>query len=872
MSRPLIYFLALFLPAVLVFKAIFLPGTLVSGDAPYLFTTGMREFLGNAQTWNEWGNVLGGVNAALWLYPINFLYGLIGMLGFGNDVSIRAAFFIPAIVLSLVSSATFARSLGFAKTTVVFTTLLYVLNTYFLLLLDGGQVGIALAYGLFPFVLLWVRKLLNRPLLNNFFIVLVLFNLLIHADVRVAAIALLAGLIWKLFEYIGERERPNNKSFIAISALLVLSALLNAYWIFPLVSLGAENLSTQVSGLQLTSLLNSLALFQPHWPANEFGNVSPPPFYFVLLPLIWIFGQMLSPSKKALPLVMTLLVFAFLAKGTTPPLGSAYEFFLEKVPFASLFRDSTKFFIPLILFSGLLMGETVELLSKHKNKLLSKVLPLGVYVYLLFLIYPALLGQLNGALSSKPLETDYQKIADHISRENDLFRTAWFTSKPPFAYHSNIHPAIDARYLANKKPIASLNVGSYDRFNFLTSPIADEWLELFNIKYLYFKPDEKSLNDEKQKEEWNALVSRVEENKEIKKVNWGLRFPAYELSNPKPRVFGKETATIVVGAQDVYEKLLEKNPNYDISNNLFFFAEDGLVNMNALLSTNPRHVSILLNDKSKLDLQMSLVKWLFPASAQTKSEWAQRSAGDYLRWKYEFLINGVDTKELDYGKGVSFSTVAGEKISFDLSSEPGEYVLAVRVLDKKGATPLKLRFNNIDLANDKGTESSFQWRIFPVKVARQAILEIENPGGFHAVNVATLVPKETWDNTSISTEDYLKHFKVTNIDKLAVLENPIENISFELKEPSIVTTEDVQPGWLVFSSTYDKNWQAYSREHLTMSLPAYSSFNSFYVPEASDVDIRYKGQDLLQTGLKISLVTLVILIIAFVGLRFKRKK
>ena len=102
--RKILFFGLLVIPAVLVFKAILLPGTLVSGDAPYLFTQGLKDLQGIPQTWNEWGNALGGVNSTLWLYPINFLYGLAGIAtSLGNDLSMRLIFFVPAILSAFIS-------------------------------------------------------------------------------------------------------------------------------------------------------------------------------------------------------------------------------------------------------------------------------------------------------------------------------------------------------------------------------------------------------------------------------------------------------------------------------------------------------------------------------------------------------------------------------------------------------------------------------------------------------------------------------------------------------------------------------------------------------------------------------------------------
>ena len=855
--RKLLFFGLLVIPALLVFKGILLPETLVSGDAPYLFTQGLKDLQGIPQTWNEWGNALGGVNGALWLYPINFLYGLIGMAAsLGNDLSMRLIFFVPAILSAFISCILFARYLRLSNLATLFVSLLYVLNTYFLLLLDGGQVGVALAYGIFPLTLLFIKKLLDKPSTNTFFVALLFFNVHLHTDVRIAAVSMLTALVWKLF------EKPKPKSFLIILLLIALTIPLNAYWLYPLTSLGSANLSGGVAGLQLTSLLNSLTLFQPHWPGNEFGVVSPVPWFFLLLPMIWIVGQVLSPNKKTLPLVLTLLTFGFLAKGTTPPLGFLYEGFLGKVPFASLFRDSTKFFPPLILITGILIGETAECFSKNKNKLVSKIVPVGIYVYLLFLIFPAFTGGLSGALSSKPLEKDYQIVADNVSSQSAEFRTAWFESQPPFAYFSNRQPALDGRYLVNKKPIASINVGSFDSFNFLNSPLSDEWLELFNIKYLMLKPDEKL-----KKDEWGTLVNSVEQNKEIKKADWGTSLGVYELTNTKPRVFETPQAVLVVGSENIYEKLLEKNPDYDMANFAYFFAEDGVFDPYSLKDLNPSHMLLILNSKDKLDFQMSFLQKFFHSPNDVEeSEWAKRNSSEFLKWKYEFLVNGIETKEFDYKKGVSFSTVAGEKIKIDLPAEGESYYLAIRELDELGTTPLKLTApSGLNMANDDDRSSgNFEWRVFgKLAPTKNDFIIAENPGGFHAINAIAFIPESAWNESFRLLDEYLKKYRVITLDELAAEEQKWEKVDFTLNEPSTLKVRGVKSGWLVFSSTYDENWQG--------SLPAYSSLNSWYIHQTGDLVIEYKGQKLLRDGLKVSLITLVLLLIGFLALKFNKR-
>ncbi|MEK6885309.1 MAG: hypothetical protein AABY22_37100, partial [Nanoarchaeota archaeon] len=216
-----------------VFKAIFLTGPTVWGDAPYYYLERFKEFTLGPLVWESRGS-LGIVNDLYFLYPFMFIYNSLGALfNFSNDLAIRLVFYFPAIFFSFLSSLLFTRYLGFSSLVSLFTVLLYSTSTYIILLIDGGQVGVALAYGTFPLTLISLHKLFDKNSFNQFLITLAVLMLLIIADVRFAIIAALSFFIWKALE---------NKDFFTIDILkklrifgvLFFSAiLLSSYWLIP---------------------------------------------------------------------------------------------------------------------------------------------------------------------------------------------------------------------------------------------------------------------------------------------------------------------------------------------------------------------------------------------------------------------------------------------------------------------------------------------------------------------------------------------------------------------------------------------------------------------------------------------------------------
>lgn len=862
------FLILLAVPAFLVFRAFFLPaspaggpGPLAWGDAPYFYPEGLRELVSEPAAWVSRGNNFGAVNNILWLSPLMFLYGALHtFLGLGNDIIIRILFYFPAVILAFVTPVLFTRYLKLPRTTQFFASLLYGLNTYFLLLIDGGQVGVALAYGIFPLSLLFLRKLWDKPSPNNFYLALIFLVLTSIADPRIAIISLLTLFIWVLADQItGNRKLQLNEVRWA-AVLVVAYVAVSSYWLLPLLKISGQEF--EGSGTSFVLLRHSLLLFQPHWPLNEFGKISMPPFYFLGIPIL-VFGSLLftfsrqkqvfrRASHNVLVFGLVFLLLTFLVKGESPPLGQAYQWVVANFPFGAAFRDSTKFFAPLLLFGGLLIGITVDAVGRWRRP--STLL---VYIYLLFLIHPAVLGNLNFVLSSRTHSPDLGVIYERLRNDEGFFRTAWFPEKHPLTLHTQEKPALDAKELTDERPFASLNVGTFDLFNFLHREEFLDWFDLLGIKYFVFSGDhrEVELNDEKRKE-WNNLLELVDGIPGLERVDWDVDIPVYRNSQTKPHLFFTDKLIAVVGSDNIYQKLREANFDFSVSNQAFVFFEDGKLEPRDLQGIASESAVLVFNEKGEEDLAMSFLQKYFvkPADA-VSSEWAVRSPGDYLRWKYELLVNKVDTKEFDYGRGIAFSTVKGEKISWSLDvPNGGDYILAVRALQ----------------------ETEFSWDISEVRLEKGIYpLTLTNDTEFAAVNVAALIPKKDWESAQDLVRQFTGHFPVEKLDGVDELEKLItgsgwQEVNFEKINQTrykIAPTSDIS--WLVFTDSYHPMWKFEKGVELLPSYPFYSAVNGFYVePNWRDTWIVFDGQREVRWGFYYTTVFALFLAITYL---WKRK-
>lgn len=847
MSRRISYLLLLIALAI-VFKKFFLPGPLVWGDAPYFYKEGFKELISIPSLWTTRGNTFGGANLFIWIYPLMFIYGVLGnFLHLGNDVILRLLFYFPSLIFGFSGIYLFTKHLKLSNTITFFASLIYLINTHLLLIADGGQVGLFLAYGLFPFVLYQIIKFTKLSSVKNFLITLISAFALTVVDFRISAICLLAAFLFKLF-------RPKDLAKILLIAVCILG--LSGYWIIPALNLPLNAIETGVSGLQTTSFLNSFFLFSPNWPANQFGQITPPYFYFALVPILIFSGAFLKNKKEFYYLSLMFLVFAFLSKGTTPPIGNLYNLLIN-TKIGSVFRDSTKFFIPLTLFAGVLIGLSVEQISKKfKSNNLKLIFQISVYLYILFLIWQGLFGKLNGVLGKNPNVSDFQKVYQYVSNDNYNFeRTAWFTEKSPFAFHTESKQSLDAKDLVNFRPFAAMNVGTGDRFNFVNNPNYLDWFDLFGIRYLILSGNPRMTNlPESDIKDWDRLTNLLANDKRLQKANIDTIFPVYQNPSIHPNKFFVDKSFVVIGSDNIYEKLKVLDQNFSVSNSGFLFLEDGKLDPALLQNVATTSAVLIFNNKTKDDLKMSFLEKYFVApTSSVNSQWSIFTSNDYLKYKYELLTRNIKFDDFDYNLGIAFSTIKGEKIDFNLDVPlDGDYFLAIRNMDKDNQN---MHWDYIHLNNlKKGIYHYSQ----------------ENKNGVEILNAIALIPKNEMANAESLANNFIglfQNYDISNKQDTPKLTQIIKSVKWENLQGLTIDKN----GWIIFTDTFNPKWELQNRfEEVSPSLPMYSSINGFYVdPKWSEPRIFFKGEDDLRWGIYITGLSVLLIMLGLLGIKAK---
>lgn len=857
------FFLGLVVPTLLVFKSLLLPGTAVWGDAPYFYQDGLKELISEPEYWTSKGNNFGGIQLGLWLYPIVFFYGILGsLLKLGNDELIRSVFYFPAIAFSFLGAYLFARFLSKDKIVVFFTTLFYVFNTYFLLLVDGGQVGVALAYGLFPLALWSLNKVYHGADSRQLAIALVINSLLSFADFRIFLVLIFTFLAWKIISVIAKEENTNFP--VKCLFVFLFCVLINSYWLLPILKLGWEAPFQKAFNGESVSLLHSITLFQPHWPDNVFGFTQKPLVYFLVVPLVIFIGLLLDRSRKNIILLVLFLIFAFLAKGGGKPFGQLYEFIVGSLPFGTAFRDSTKLFIPTILFAGILLSGSLSRLSLFIPIRIFRYLFLfSAYLFLLFLIKPALTQSMSGVLSWKGLPKSYQVLKDYLAGNEGFFRVVWVPERSPYSFQSKRVNSLDGQTLVSERPFARVNQGN-DPYNFLaqSSAVNTDFFQALGIKYLVLSGSSREKSPLTDSGRIPEVYGSLKDNNFLQELHLeGFDSPLFSVAGTKSHFYTVDKMYAVVGSDDIYEKIKEVNPNFEIEESGFVFVEDGKFDPRVLNGLDPSSLEVIFNSKGENDLILSYLQNRFVLPERSKSNWYIGSSSDYVKTKYELLQKGVVFKDFDYQSDISFSSVPQERQVFDLSSlSEGANTLTFRFAGSKGSK-IGVSFAGEEYLVEVEKEGDMSWFVKKFDNLKKGNykLILENRSGVVLVNVAALIPQDEWEDAKFKSQELLNTHKVYDTQQI------LSFGKFENRETSgeidITGTGTLRYGgigkkgkWLIFSDHFSNSWFLKSGSNFRASIPAYSMVNAYYFDKDGKFELINNGQEQVRWGLYISLL------------------
>lgn len=504
-------------------------GSISAGDLGFFYPINIKEYWQPPLSWESFRNSgLGGYAIPFQgAFFYNLPIGILSRLVTSFSLIQRLVWFWPILVFSLFSSWFFSSLVpiptpgsnrGFST---ALTVGILVFNTYFFMVLLGGQITVALAYAIFPLVLALFLRIINqeRPKPVRVIVFSLALALLVAFDLRFAYLFFLIVFFYFLFHLFSQKFSLKTSFKLIKKYCLVfipagfIATALHLYWLLPLFLIRRPSLPAGydqagwVEFLSFADFSQALSLLHPNWPEGIFGKTYFMRPEFLILPIL-AFSSLLFitnnksqasnhkqyqnskskiQNKRITQLLITnysitffaslALIGAFLAKGSNPPFGEVYLWLFNHFPGMNMFRDPTKFYVLVAVSYSVLIPFSVSeiytlLSSKFKvqgSKLqfevksyLPEIFVLLVACYWLLLIRPAWVGQLGGTFRTKKVPREYLALKDFVGNQDEYFRTFWVPQKQRFGFYANSHPAIAAEAFVTdsvcREPFCSLKI------------------------------------------------------------------------------------------------------------------------------------------------------------------------------------------------------------------------------------------------------------------------------------------------------------------------------------------------------------------------------------------------------------------------------
>jgi hypothetical protein len=576
----------LFLAAILlIYRNWLLSPEIIGGDWPYFFPENIKAFSFLPPPWDStYGNGFGGSHVVYaldsYLYFTGWFFS--DILKIPWPIVYKFFWFGMALALSIYSIYYLIKKSFplLPKPCFFMASFLYITNTYILLVLGGGQIGVGLGYAIAPLVLAWFIQLIDKPHVRYSLLAGLLFALHVLFDFRIAYITMAAIVLYYLLQIKWKSVQKNTYDFLLIFIIpLCLTVLLHMFWLLPFFFIGQQSViqlgsaytsPASVKFLSFAQLENTIGLLHPNWPENIFGKVGFMRPEFLLLPLI-VFSSLLFlnqkgmkvlEKKKILFFALTALLAIFLAKGANDPFGNIYLWLFQTIPGFIMFRDPTKWYtlialsysvlIPVSLYSA---GQVFK--SKVKiQKYLPGLLVLTITAYLLFLIQPAVLGKLSGTFETHKVPAEYERLKNILTADNSFSRTLWMPRFQRFGYNSENHPAVEEAAILDATNSAEIN--KTFKNNTLQKKLAD--LSINYIIVPYDSEQEIFLKDRKYNpSERKKIVATLDKTPWLHKDLRFKHLAVYRLNASEEHIFLENNEKIT------YKKLSSTSYTIDVT-------------------------------------------------------------------------------------------------------------------------------------------------------------------------------------------------------------------------------------------------------------------------------------------------------------------
>lgn len=866
------YFFTLILLLFFVFWIWWIPGLRVANDFSLVSNDWLKLQFDIPRAWNERGaEGLGEYGVfILWSYPINFIFGVSANLGLNFEVWERILVLL-FIFLGSISIWKLLSTYRLSDKSKLIGSLFYLINTYSILLIDGGQLSIALSYGLFPLAYLLISEAVHSGMRKKIIAGLVI-SILSFFDIRFLYILFLLLIFRALFDILeGQKNRLKIlwRWIITGFAAGLVVLVLNSFWLIAIlktpIDKGILSSFTKISA-NLFSIGHPILVISPHWYKNVFGWISQLKSEFILLPILILLAPILRRKDKNTLFWLLVAIFSiFLAKGGSEPLPQIYPWLHANIPGFYLFRDSTKFFFLLILSYSVLIAFTSEVILKRLPKKLAVIYLIAVIGYFLYLIRPVFLGQMTGTFSVQPAENDFRLLSNILKEDKEFGRVFWIPTTAPLSYSDLNHPIVEAARVFNRLPFVYGVKGSYETYNFLReAPYMGEIFDVAGISYIaypqfdlrrsYLSPDDVRY--------YYSFLNQLINLPWVEGKIAQSKVPLLKTKNHQDKIFITDRSFAVFGSDEIFYEAT-KSANLKLSKNAIIFMEDK-PGMGQLISRYPE-VKIVLNNKTGSDITASFIpesKMIFPAKQLTvkpdKTGWWKNDGTDLISWR-DFLQSkyGIDNNDFDLGGGWAVGEGNLKLEIRDLKLEKNKILLA-RVMESSRSGVLKFYQRNQEVGEiSTAHKENANARWFEIGLLSETgDLTIKAVGDINIINALAVINPQDLKEYNKKSDDLgrqVTDFRAENVseDNPSVVYQKINQTEYK-----IIVSNLTQPEIVVFSSTYHHGWKLNGKS----AIPVYGFLNGFRVERNGEFIITFEPQNDVKYGLIISGIALVLLL------------
>lgn len=794
----------------------------------------------------------------LWAQPFHALFGILSLTNIPFEI-VQKLLGLLCLFAGFFSIRKLLEFLGVGFWGKIVGTYLYLTNTFFILLFDGGQLPLALGYGVLPLIILYFLK---TSIWFTFWLVILSF-----LDIRLLYIV---GIILSVYLFYSLLFFRKNVKFKKIFVIFILSFAvlvgIHAYWILPVLLSKSPQLPqtyervSQVDFLSFSSILHSLLLQQPHWYENVFGRVSQPEVWFVGIPFLVFSAIFLKRKDKTVGFWAILaLVGIFLSKGSQEPLPQVYSWLFTNMPGFAIFRDPVKFYFLIALAFTILISLSVQTLSKY-----FKFLPILTVIYLIWLMRPVYLGQMTGVLSFPGYQKEYSQFENILKEDKNPSIIFWIPTKAPLGYSDMDYPSVDAVKIGTKRPFIVGSKGTYETLNFLReAPYMGEIFDVAGIGYIAYPLLDKR-RDNMHPDNiryYYVFADQLSKRPWLSKMDSPI--PLFKTKFHQDKFFITPNLWWVIGSDNIYNETTT-SAQLKLSKNSLIFADE-YAGLGSKINQHP-DAKIVLNNKTALDLAASFISQqnlIFPAKsldfAPNKSGWWKREAADISRWR-DFLQTkyAIDNQDFDLGGGWA---IGEGNLNFKIQManfKKGDMLLA-RVLESTRSGQLKFIQNGQEIGKIETKRLGNNIRWFEVGELNEGDqLEIQSSGNINVVNALAILDKKDWLEYQKKAES-LQHRIAEFSDKNATSSASVI-VTYKKINPTkytVTVSGLTQPSFLVFSENYDNLWKINGQA----PLPVYSLLNGFRIEKDGQYTVEFEAQKYVYSGLIISGLTTIALVL-----------